>query len=145
MSLADTVRLALGDWNALAEQATRVRFAVFVEEQRIPAELELDDQDPKCLHCVAWMGDEAVATGRLLPDGHIGRMAVLARLRGSGIGARVLLALVEQARLRGHAAVALSAQVPVLGFYARYGFVPEGDVYDEVGIAHQAMRLTFPH
>jgi predicted GNAT family N-acyltransferase len=81
-----------------------------------------------------------VATGRLLPDGHIGRMAVLKEWRNRGIGGRMLEALIQRARERGDAEVALSAQVHAVPFYLANGFVPEGDEYLEAGIRHQAMR-----
>lgn len=140
MSAADAVRLVIGDWKALAADAGAVRTAVFVEEQGIPAEFEWDPADAGALHCVAYLDGEPVATGRLLPDGHIGRMAVLAAHRASGIGARVLVELIDAAVRRGHREAVLSAQARVVGFYARHGFVAVGAPYDEVGIRHQEMR-----
>lgn len=146
MAASEELRLETGSWARLAADAGAVRTAVFVEEQGIPAELEWDAQDEHSLHCVARAGGRPVATGRLLPDGHIGRMAVLPEFRGTGLGSRVLTTLMDAAAARGDRESMLSAQVPVLGFYLRHGFVAEGDVYDEVGIPHQAMRkvLTAP-
>ena len=80
-----------------------------------------------------------VGTGRLLPDGHIGRMAVQAAWRGRGVGAALLQALIAEAGRRGMAQLALSAQTHALGFYGRFGFLPEGEVYDEAGLPHQVM------
>lgn len=134
------VRVRTGDWAALGAPATRVRTEVFVREQGIPAELEIDGQDPGCVHCVAWVDDEPVATGRLLPDGHIGRMAVLAEHRSRGFGSLVLRGLLDAAASRGDAEVALDAQAPAVGFYARHGFAAEGGRFLEVGIEHQRMR-----
>jgi len=136
------LRIELLPWEKARAEASRIRFAVFVEEQRVPAEIELDDQDPDCLHALAYLGAEAVGTGRLLPDGHIGRMAVLKPHRGSGVGSAILDALVAAARERGDRAVVLSAQTHALEFYRRHGFVAEGEVYEEAGIPHQAMRRT---
>ena len=136
-----SVRVLTGGWATLREPATRVRTEVFVREQGIPAELELDERDAECLHCVAWIDDEPVATGRLLPDGHIGRMAVLAAHRRSGLGDLILKALIDAAATRGDREVALAAQAYVTGFYARHGFVAEGEPFDEVGIEHRRMRL----
>jgi len=140
MSHSDAPVLLTGAWARLRGEAAPIRFKVFVEEQGIPAALEWDEADTQCLHCVAVVRGRAVATGRLLPDGHIGRMAVLPAWRGLGVGARVLRTLMRAAAARGHAAAVLSAQVAVAGFYAREGFVAEGAPYDEVGIPHQAMR-----
>lgn len=135
------LKIELADWPAAQAEAKRIRFAVFVEEQGVPAELEMDDNDAHCLHALAFQGEQAVGTGRLLPDGHIGRMAVLKDWRGRGAGRALLRALIGAAHRRGDREVMLSAQVHALGFYRAEGFLPEGDVYEEAGIAHQAMRL----
>jgi predicted GNAT family N-acyltransferase len=138
--MADDPRLVTGDWTTLAGDAGAVRKTVFVEEQGIAEELEWDPADAVSLHAVLYLGGRPVATGRLLPDAHIGRMAVLAALRGGGFGGRILRALMAAAAQRGDRAVMLSAQTHAVPFYTRHGFVAEGPVYDEVGIPHQAMR-----
>jgi predicted GNAT family N-acyltransferase len=130
----------LGDWATLGEHAGRIRVAVFVEEQRIPIELEWDGADASSLHVVAYDGEQPVGTGRLLPDAHIGRMAVLPAYRRDGLGGAILETLVAEAAVRGHAAVELSAQVYVRAFYERHGFVAFGPEYDDAGIPHQSMR-----
>jgi predicted GNAT family N-acyltransferase len=135
------IRIELSSWEEAREEATRIRFTVFVEEQRVPAEMEMDENDEYCIHAIAFAADgRAVGTGRLLPDAHIGRMAVLKEWRGQGIGAAVLEALIEEARRRGEVEVALSAQTHAIEFYRRHGFSEEGKVYEEAGIPHQAMR-----
>jgi len=135
------LHIRLEPWSEAKAEARRIRFAVFVEEQGVPAELELDDRDAQCVHALAFEGNEAVGTGRLLPDGHVGRMAVLKAWRGRGVGAALLERLVKAARERGDREVRLSAQVHALGFYRAQGFSPYGEVYEEAGIPHQAMRL----
>ena len=134
----------LGDWATLGPDATAIRFEVFVDEQKVPAEIELDDMDAVCLHAVAYDDfGAAIGTGRLLPDGHIGRMAVRQPGRGTGVGGAILQLLMEKARERGDAAVVLNAQTVAAPFYARYGFVQQGEVFAEAGIAHVEMRLVF--
>ena len=140
MSAALTVRL--GSWNELSAQASPIRFTVCVDEQKVPVELELDEFDPLSCHALALAGDEAIGTGRLLPDGHIGRMAVLAGWRGRGVGALLLQALIDEAQRRGMTRVVLNAQTHALGFYARFGFAPEGDEYEEAGLPHRTMSLS---
>ncbi|GLT21433.1 acetyltransferase [Zoogloea oryzae] len=140
MSAALTVRL--GSWDELSAQASPIRFTVFVDEQKVPVELELDEFDPLSCHALALAGDEAIGTGRLLPDGHIGRMAVLAGWRGRGVGALLLQALIDEAKRRGMARVVLNAQTHALGFYARFGFVPEGEEYEEAGLPHRTMSRS---
>jgi predicted GNAT family N-acyltransferase len=136
-------RIELCDWDKAREEASRIRFAVFVDEQKVPPEIEMDEHDAQCVHALAYARDgRAVGTGRLLPDGHIGRMAVAKDWRGRGVGAAILAALVDAARRRGDVEVALSAQTHALGFYRRHGFSPEGEVYEEAGIPHQAMRRS---
>jgi len=134
------LRIELMNWHAARAEASRIRLTVFVEEQRVPREIEMDDNDAACVHALAYAGGKAVGTGRLLPDGHIGRMAVLRENRSLGVGSAILERLVEEARRRGLRAVVLSAQMHALEFYRRHGFEPEGEAYVEAGIPHQAMR-----
>jgi len=130
------------DW-ALDEQALRApRTRVFVAEQAVPESEEWDGLDAECVHAVAEHAVEGViGTGRLHPSGKIGRMAVLAEWRGQGVGAAILRWLLDEAASRGIESVYLHGQVPVLGFYARFGFVAEGPEFDEAGIPHRLMRL----
>jgi predicted GNAT family N-acyltransferase len=142
--VADSVRIELGDWPSLRARAEPVRFAVFVEEQRVPMEIELDEFDPVSVHALALAADGTVlGTGRLLPDGHIGRVAVLRQARGAGVGSALLTALMDAARARGDREVVLSAQTHAMPFYARFDFVAEGEDYDDAGIPHRQMRLVF--
>ena len=135
------LKIELLEWPAAQEEAKRIRFIVFVEEQGVPADLEMDENDAESLHALAYADGQAIGTGRLLPDGHIGRMAVLKQWRGRGAGKAMLRRLIDAARRRGHREVALSAQVHALEFYRAEGFEPQGAVYEEAGIPHQAMRL----
>src|SRR3954468_7913061 len=102
------LRIELLPWERARAHAAPLRFAVFVEEQRVPAEIELDEMDAKSLHAVAFGNRLAVGTGRLLPDGHIGRRAVLKDWRGEGIGIRILKELIDAARSRGDRELMLS-------------------------------------
>jgi predicted GNAT family N-acyltransferase len=139
----DRLRIELGDWAALRERAQPVRFAVFVEEQKVPAEMELDEHDAVSLHALAVdAAGTVLGTGRLLPDGHIGRMAVLRLARGAGVGSALLRALLQAARDRGDREVLLSAQTHAIPFYERFGFVVDGKEYDDAGIPHRQMRLS---
>ena len=140
----NNLRLVIADWNTLQKDAQAIRYQVFVIEQKIPAELEWDAMDAQCLHALAY--DEhgkALGTGRLLPDAHIGRMAVLAEARGTGVGSKILHALMEQAKARGEPAVRLNAQQSAEKFYLKDGFVREGEVFEEAGIPHVSMVYSF--
>jgi predicted GNAT family N-acyltransferase len=139
--VAERLRVELGDWTAMRAAAAPVRHAVFVDEQKVPAQMEVDELDPLSLHALAFDGaGRVLGTGRLLPDGHIGRMAVLRQARGNGVGSALLAALMQAARARGDHEVALSAQTHAIAFYERYGFVAEGEEYDDAGIPHRLMR-----
>jgi predicted GNAT family N-acyltransferase len=133
-------RIELMAWDKAREHAAPVRMVVFVEEQRVPAELEMDERDAACVHSIAFDGERAIGTGRLLPDGHIGRMAVLKAFRGKGVGGEILEALVEAARRRGEREIVLSAQTHALAFYRAHGFEAFGAQYEEAGLPHQDMR-----
>ncbi|MCU6499229.1 GNAT family N-acetyltransferase [Rugamonas sp. A1-17] len=144
--MTDTAKhdIRTGDWTALNADAKLIRFEVFVEEQKVPAELEMDHMDAACLHAVAYdASGTPIGTGRLLPDGHIGRMAVRLFARGSGVGGALLQVLMAQARARGDKQVVLSAQSHAAPFYERHGFAIDGDEFFEAGIAHINMQYTF--
>lgn len=130
-----------GDWAALAAAAGPVREKVFVAEQGVPADMEYDDADPVSRHVVArGPQGEVIGTGRLLPDGHIGRLAVLPEWRGKGVGTALVAHLLEIAGTKGFPATVLNAQESAVGFYQRFGFTTEGDAFIEAGIPHIAMR-----
>jgi predicted GNAT family N-acyltransferase len=128
-------------WADAREDAGRVRLAVFVEEQHVPPEIELDEWDPASDHALATDDTgRVIATGRLLPDGHIGRMAVLKEWRGQGVGAAILAALLGRATEREMTRVVLNAQTHARGFYARFGFTQIGVEFMEAGIPHVVME-----
>jgi predicted GNAT family N-acyltransferase len=128
-------------WADAADALRKVRHDVFVVEQRVPETLEWDAADATSLHALAIdTSGEPIGCARLLPDGHIGRVAVLAPWRGCGVGSALVQRLVDAARARGASRVVLNAQVAAMPFYARYGFVARGDVFDEAGIAHCVME-----
>jgi predicted GNAT family N-acyltransferase len=135
--------IKLLSWDEARVHASPIRFTVFCEEQGVPREIELDDCDAVSIHAVVFEDETPIATGRLLPDGHIGRMAVLKGWRNRGIGGLMLTRLLERAKERGQPQVALSAQIHAVPFYRAHGFAEEGDEYLEAGIRHQAMRLVF--
>lgn len=138
-----SLRIVIGSWEQQRQAAAALRQQVFVVEQGVPAELELDEMDAQSLHAVAYQDGVPVATGRLLPDGHIGRMAVRQEARGAGTGSLVLCALMDEARRRGDCDVVLHAQLSARDFYARHGFEPEGEIFMDAGIEHIAMRRRF--
>jgi predicted GNAT family N-acyltransferase len=132
--------IRLADWTEDFKALRAVREEVFIREQAVPVELEWDNFDAVCLHALAFYGNEAIGTGRLLPDGYIGRMAVVPSWRGRGVGCAILDILVEQARRRGLGQVVLNAQVQAVPFYERSGFMREGGVFADAGIPHVRMR-----
>ena len=117
-----------------------LRHEVFVVGQDVPEELEHDPEDPRYDHAIALLDEEVVGTGRLLPDGTIGRMAVAESARGRGVGAAVLAVLEDRARQLGLPQVDLHAQLHAVGFYDKAGYTAYGPVYLEAGIEHQSMR-----
>jgi YbgC/YbaW family acyl-CoA thioester hydrolase len=141
--------LTMGHWSEFQSQVTPLRMRVFVAEQGVHESLEIDEQDPLSLH-VALMNSlgHCVATARLLPaiegTSRIGRMAVERQLRGTGLGSQVLQALIQKSRERGDRSVVLHAQLSAQGFYAKAGFSPNGEQFEEAGIAHIEMKLALP-
>lgn len=129
-------------WPQARERLLAIRFRVFVDEQGVPAELEEDGHDPQARHILVSDGaGHDLATGRLRENGHIGRMAVVAGQRGHGLGSQVLRRLLQLARDNGLSHVHLNAQCSACGFYQRFGFQPQGAIFDDAGIPHQRMSL----
>lgn len=139
----EEINLHCGAWADLGARATAVRQEVFVVEQGVPLTLELDDMDAVSLHVLMCNGaGEAIATGRLLPDGHIGRVAVRRSWRGRGFGVVLMQRLIVEARERGFAEVSLNAQVTAHDFYRKLGFEVCGPSFMEADIPHLPMRKT---
>ncbi len=134
-----TVRRA--DWLSDRVSLAAIRHEVFVVEQRVPEAEEWDGLDAVSRHVAALAGDVGIGTGRLLPDGRIGRMAVLKTWRGRGVGSALLSALIQMARDDGHRETILHAQTHARAFYARHGYTPVGGEFMEAGIPHVEMRL----
>jgi predicted GNAT family N-acyltransferase len=132
-------------WPADAEALQGIRSAVFIIEQGVPRRIEWDGQDASATHVIAHAGEHPVGCGRLLPDGRIGRLAVLSSYRGQHIGARLLDLLVTIARRRADMSVYLHAQADAVAFYERAGFQPRGEPFEEAGIQHLDMYLDLDY
>lgn len=144
---SSSVTLRHADWDCDQHILHSLRENVFVEEQGVPPEIEWDGRDPQAEHVIAERDGKAIACGRLMPDGKIGRMAVLPAARRTGVGGRVMTALIDQAMRLGLRSVYLHAQSHAEEFYAGQGFMREGDNFVEAGIEHIAMRrkLDYSH
>jgi len=124
------------------EQAWAIRRAVFIEEQHVPEEMEMDAEDANAFHAVALEGQVPVGCGRMVVHedyAKIGRMAVLSERRGEGIGRSILMFLMERAKQQGLRRAVLHAQLTAEGFYLKNGYIPEGEVFEEAGIMHRRM------
>ena len=135
-------------WLEARDAAYAIRYAVFVKEQGIPVELEIDDYDPIAEHALAFVDGQYVATARVYLDeqdpskAKIGRMAVLKDFRGQGIGTALLGETIRAGMMQGATVFELHAQQTAVPFYAKLQFKPHGAIFDEVGILHQCMRLV---
>jgi len=129
------------DFTADFASIRRVRETVFIDEQRVPRELEFDDRDPLCRHVLVFDGDTPVGTGRLDLDygGKVGRVAVVATYRRGGVGRAVMERLHAIARERKHPKLWCNAQLTAVPFYERLGYVSSGPVFEEAGIDHVRM------
>jgi predicted GNAT family N-acyltransferase len=129
-------------WHGEATLARPIREKVFIEEQKVPREMEWDEWDERCDHAVACDAQgRAIGTARLAPGGKLGRMAVLREWRGLGVGAALLDALLGRAREQALSRVTLHAQTHAAGFYRRFGFIERGGEFLEAGIPHLEMSL----
>lgn len=135
--------IEVGGDRSRMQEAWALRRRVFIEEQHVPEEIELDADDARAFHALALEDGRPVGCGRMLEHGDcvkIGRMAVLPERRGAGVGRRVLEFLMEQARRRGFRRAVLDAQLHAEGFYLKQGFIPVGDAFKEAGIMHRRME-----
>lgn len=137
--------ILIQSWQAARAAAYPIRKRVFIEEQGVPESMELDEFDPIAQHALAYIDSECVGTARLVTlagnIGRIGRMAVLATHREKGIGTQLLNSLIERSQSLGLAQLELHAQLSAIPFYEQFGFIAQGDIYDEAGIAHRDMIL----
>ena len=127
--------------SAVALAVQSVRDAVFTQEQGIASALVSDGQDPHAVHVLARCNGTCVGVGRMLPDGHIGRVAVLGEHRRKGVGRSMIRALIEYARDHQYPRVYLAAQDSAIAFYTRLGFILIGPTYEEAGIPHRDMEI----
>lgn len=131
--------IRIADWHKDNSELRRIREAVFVAEQSVPPEIEVDGDDPTATHFLAFDNNYAIGTARLLPDGHIGRVAVLKDWRGLGVGDLLLEAAIQEAERKGLTEQFLSAQVHATAFYERHGFNVVSSEFLEAGIPHVDM------
>ncbi|MBB6521612.1 GNAT family N-acetyltransferase [Pseudoteredinibacter isoporae] len=134
------VTISKVDWQDAEEQLMAIRREVFIEEQGVPEDEEIDPKDPQCTHFLATdENGKPVGTSRLLPGGQIGRMAVLSSQRGTGLGGELLMVAVNYALEQNYSDIFLHAQTQAIGFYQRYGFEAEGPEFMDAGIPHRNM------
>lgn len=142
----NTLEIFIKPWQEASQDAYLIRRQVFIEEQGVPLDMELDEFDPLAKHALAYQGPLCVGTGRLVMvdsnHAQIGRMAVLSAFRNQGIGKAILINFIGQAKAEEISVLTLHAQVSAIPFYAKLGFLPKGAIYDEAGIAHRNMMLS---
>jgi predicted GNAT family N-acyltransferase len=140
--------ILIQSWQQASKDAYAIRKQVFIEEQGVPQDLELDEFDPTCWHALAFEDSQCIGTGRLVAmgvnQGQIGRMAVLPQFRGKGIGKAILLKLVALAQTQKISSLMLHSQALAIPFYEKYGFNTQGPIYEEAGIDHRNMILLLP-
>ena len=142
------LEILIQPWQEASTDAYLIRQKVFIQEQGVPEDMELDERDPTSKHALAYEGSLCVGTGRLVTlDSHhaqIGRMAVLSAYRNRGVGKAILSHLIALAREDGVLTLTLHSQVSAISFYVKLGFIAQGPIYDEAGIPHRNMMLLLP-
>ncbi|MDO8925486.1 MAG: GNAT family N-acetyltransferase [Sideroxyarcus sp.] len=134
--------VSLVSWHDGEPLLRAIREAVFIREQCVPAELEWDDMDGGSRHAlVLSLNGDAIGCGRILPNGHVGRIAVLPEWRNKRVGTAILEILLDEARARGLKQVDVDAQVQALPFYHLFGFIEEGKEFMDAGMPHKKMKL----
>jgi predicted GNAT family N-acyltransferase len=136
-------------WQEAQKDAFKVRREVFILEQRVPENLEIDEFDPLAFHVLAYFDNSCIGTARLHINnegfGQIGRMAVLPSFRNKGLGSQIMGVLIEITQSKGISSLILHAQVSAIPFYEKLGFIANGPIYDEAGIPHRNMMMVLPN
>jgi hypothetical protein len=130
------------DYEPHTDDICAIRYEVFVDEQNVPEELEIDGLDGEAKHVLTFVDEVPIGTGRILSDGHVGRVAVLKNFRGLGIGKSIMKELIKCAQDLSLEKVWLSSQWHAHSFYLDLGFVCVGEIYKEAGIDHIKMFKT---
>jgi predicted GNAT family N-acyltransferase len=141
MALYASMMICKTNWQTANSELSAIRHEVFVDEQAVPIELELDEHDSHCHHWLAFIDEHAVGTVRVLSNGSIGRMAVRRGFRGQGVGKALLKAVVDYAKDQDWRFLSLAAQTHAISFYAEASFIAYGDIFMDAGIPHQSMQL----
>ena len=135
-------------WQEAQKDAFKVRHEVFILEQKVPEDLEIDEFDPVAFHVLAYSNNSCVGTARLHINsdgfGQIGRMAVLPSFRNKGLGSQIMDVLIETAKSKGISSLILHAQVSAIPFYEKLGFIANGPIFDEADIPHRNMMMVLP-
>lgn len=151
MTCSQSINIQQCDWQKQKATLRAIRSAVFIDEQKVPIELEWDDEDETATHFLVLLDGEPIGCARILDrtpphsgnrQASIGRMAILKAYRDSGYGTTLLKALIKYCREQDYEKIILSAQCHAIGFYQRLGFTAEGDIFMEAGIEHRAMHLV---
>ena len=129
------------EWPVAEDALRSIREQVFILEQGVAPEIEVDGNDPGAYHFLGTLGGKPVACGRLQSNGKVSRMAVLPVHRGRNFGRQVLDAIIEAGRAMGLPRLFLHAQAHAGGFYRKAGFVASGDIFEEADIPHVAMSM----
>jgi predicted GNAT family N-acyltransferase len=137
------IKVKQTSWENSSECLTDIRYNVFVEEQHVPINEEIDEDDPHAVHWIAYDSDnKAIATGRLLSNGQVGRMAVLKEFRGRGVGSSLMRSIIRYANREDIRALGLNSQIKAIPFYERFGFIVQKEPFMDAGILHQYMLLN---
>ncbi|MBU1214396.1 MAG: GNAT family N-acetyltransferase [Gammaproteobacteria bacterium] len=140
--MSNPFTVSLVSWHDGEPLLRAIRETVFIREQGVPEELEWDEFDETCRHALALsLSGEAIGCGRILPNGHIGRIAVMQPWRNQKVGTALMEALLDEARSRKYQFVDVDAQVHAVPFYQGFGFVAQGKEFLDAGLPHIKMTL----
>lgn len=140
--MSNPFTVSLVSWHDGEPLLRAIREAVFIREQNVTEELEWDGKDNDCRHALALsLNGDAIGCGRMQPNGHIGRIAVLPQWREQKVGTAIMEALLDEARSRGYKQVDVYAQTHAISFYRNLGFVEYGKEFTDAGIPHRKMKL----
>ncbi len=128
-------------WSEHSEDIIRIRDAVFIREQAVPKNIEMDGKDAECIHFLIYKEDDPVGTARIKMGGKIERVSILEPHRKKGLGSKLMKFIIDTAKKKGLEKIYLHSQMGSIGFYKNLGFIEKGEVFQEAGIDHVPMVL----
>ncbi len=141
MSKKNSISIIETSWLEHSAEISEIRATVFIQEQAVPKNIEMDGKDDECIHFLISNDDTPIGTARIKMSGKIERVSILKQNRNKGLGSKLMNFIIDTAKENRFERIHLHSQMESIGFYKNLGFIEQGDVFQEAGIDHVLMEL----